>query len=146
MSSCVLLGGAEFLQHYGQMLVGVLCNLMANLSDDGIPLLFPIFEVTLQLFPAEGAVLLDPALQQLFALCLSGYSSTRVPPGRSTLILDRYPQNRMGHYLTTEDARYLQAGMCEDSTGYHSALCAGTRGTTDDGYALLCNLQGTRRS
>jgi hypothetical protein len=117
MSSCVLLGGAEFLQHYGQMLVGVLCTVMANLSDNGIPLLFSIFEVTLQLFPAEGAVLLDPALQQLFALCLSGSSSTRVPPGRSTLILDRYPQNRKGHCLTTESTRYLQQACANTLLG-----------------------------
>ena len=48
MTSCVLLGGSEFLQHHGAALAGTLAGLTGSVNERGMLLLFPVYEILLQ--------------------------------------------------------------------------------------------------
>ena len=48
MTSCVLLGGPEFLQQHGAGLAATLAALTGNVNERGMLLLFPVYEVLLQ--------------------------------------------------------------------------------------------------
>lgn len=62
-TSCIMLGGAPFLAHYGQPLLGALAGYMGAVRERGMLLLLPPMDLLLVLFPQEGAALLMPALQ-----------------------------------------------------------------------------------
>lgn len=81
MTSCVLLGEASFLQHYGTLLVAMLCKLLGGISAKGLPLVFPVLEGMLQKYPFEAPLLLESCLQQLFVQVLAYPNAADIPTG-----------------------------------------------------------------
>ncbi|KAK9830439.1 hypothetical protein WJX72_011753 [[Myrmecia] bisecta] len=75
MASCVLLGGADFLQARGHQVVRILQALLGNVKEKGTLLLLPVLDTTIQCFPADAPLLLEPALQRLLAGILAGRES-----------------------------------------------------------------------
>ncbi|DBA79077.1 hypothetical protein WJX77_002150 [Trebouxia sp. C0004] len=75
ITSCVLLGRASFLQHYGGTVVRSLQALIGNVNERGMLLLFTTLEIILQCFPGEGPSLLQPALQRLLVMVLGDKES-----------------------------------------------------------------------
>ena len=51
MASCVLLGGADFLAQHGGALAATLAALTGNVNERGMLLLFPVYELLLQVCP-----------------------------------------------------------------------------------------------
>jgi hypothetical protein len=80
-TSCVLLGGASFLQKHGAGLAGMLGALLGMLKERGTLLLLGPMEVLLQAQPADGPVLLEPVLSRLLDLVLHANDSNMVVAG-----------------------------------------------------------------
>ena len=57
-TSCILLGGADFLQQHGGALAALLGSLIGNVKERGMLLLIPVMELVIQVRTA-------PASQQL---------------------------------------------------------------------------------
>ncbi|KAK9787255.1 hypothetical protein WJX73_002919 [Symbiochloris irregularis] len=74
-TSCILLGGASFLQVHGQALATMLAGLIGNVKDRGMLLLIPVMELVLQVAPEQGPMLLRAPLQRLLGDILSGQES-----------------------------------------------------------------------
>ena len=53
MTSCVLLGGPDFLQQHGAAMTGTLANLTGAVNERGMLLLFPVYEILLQVLRPE---------------------------------------------------------------------------------------------
>jgi hypothetical protein len=78
ISSCVLLGGAPYLQRWGADLVSALGAYMGNVRERGALLLLPPLDLVLQTFPQEAPQLLQPALLKMLSLMLGGQVGSTV--------------------------------------------------------------------
>lgn len=58
-ASCVLLGGAEFLRHYGEALVAVLVGFIGNVKDRGMLSLFPTMNAVVQVGRGGGRMVAE---------------------------------------------------------------------------------------
>lgn len=71
-TSCILLGGTDFLQQHGQNLTRMLSGLIGNVKERGMLLIIPVVELVLQVAPQQGPAMLRETLRRLMALTLSG--------------------------------------------------------------------------
>lgn len=81
MQSCILLGGAKFLSAHGKALIDMLCNLLGNVKERGMLLLFPIMALMLCVLPEHMPSVMQPASQRLLHILLIDQESTQVTAG-----------------------------------------------------------------
>ncbi|XP_028398952.1 importin-11-like [Dendronephthya gigantea] len=72
VESYILLGGLEFLQAWGQLVVTTCSNLLGNLKPEGNLILARIIEVVFRMFPSEGPRLFEPVLPKIFQAVVDG--------------------------------------------------------------------------
>ena len=83
--SLSLLGGRDFLAVHGQTLVEALTPLIGHLTERGMLMLLPVLEVIIQVVPAEGPLLLQPALHALLRSLQGGQETSIVIAGKLLL-------------------------------------------------------------
>lgn len=76
ITSCILLGGGAFLEHFGAAVVQILTSMIGALNEKGLGVLLPVMELLVQCFPAEAPPSLETALLKLLSLILAGHESS----------------------------------------------------------------------
>lgn len=90
ITSCVLLGGPDFMSRHAATIVGILCILLGNVKERGMLLLLPVMGLLLCSYPEHMPGFMEPALQRLLHLLLSDQEPSQViAGGQSSLI--KYP-------------------------------------------------------
>jgi hypothetical protein len=68
----LVLGNILFLKSYASDLISTFLKIIGNVKDDAIIMSLRPIEIFIQLFPKESPQYLDPVLQNIFSLILSG--------------------------------------------------------------------------
>lgn len=85
VTSCILLGGADFMNQHAVAVVEMLRSLLGNVKERGMLLLMPVMSLMLAAYPEHAPVVMRPALLRLLQLMLSGHEENQVVAGQGAL-------------------------------------------------------------
>ena len=89
ITSCVLLGGPDFMGKHAATIVGILCLLLGNVKERGMLLLLPVMGLLLCSYPEHMPGVMEPALQRLLQLLLSDQEPSQVVAGAHSTLASR---------------------------------------------------------
>ncbi|KAL2621919.1 hypothetical protein R1flu_002124 [Riccia fluitans] len=87
--SYVLLGGADFLRHHAAGVVKILDGVVGNVNEKGMMCTLPVIDTLIQCFPADAPGLLEPVLQKLFVIVVTGHNESDIVKASCGAILAR---------------------------------------------------------